>query len=182
MKQSSVYINNEACSCLLLEYDRLRMIFKKAVMTLCGHHPIATCYRATTGFTGWPTPPTTPIPLEKLLEMAKTQTSSSSTTTTTSTTTSTTTTTTTTPRPTTPGVCSDDCDLAGTVKLVGGVTWVPELLDHNTEEWQDLASEVQRQVWCSFDNSVPVSIAGCILSVAGTFGNELGRIALVLRD
>jgi hypothetical protein len=36
--------------------------------------------------------------------------------------------------------------MASTVKLVGGVTWVPELLDHNTEEWQHLASEVQRQV------------------------------------
>jgi hypothetical protein len=40
----------------------------------------------------------------------------------------------------------EDCDLAGTVKLVGGVKWVPELLDHNTEEWQDLANKVQRQV------------------------------------
>lgn len=105
-------------------------------------------YRATTEFTGWPTPSTTPIPLEKLLEMAKTQitSSTSSSTTTASTTTSTTTTTTTTPRPTTPGVCTEDCDLAGTVKLVGGVEWVPELLDHNTKEWQDLASKVERQV------------------------------------
>jgi hypothetical protein len=32
------------------------------------------------------------------------------------------------------------------VKLVEGVTWVPELLDHNTEEWQHLASDVQQQV------------------------------------
>lgn len=111
--------------------------------------------RATTEFTGWPTPSTTPIPLEKLLEMAKTQTttSSSSTTTTTSTTTSTTTTTTTTPRPTTPGVCTEDCDVAGTVKLVGGVMWVPELLDHNTEEWQDLASEVQGQLETTYRRS-----------------------------
>jgi hypothetical protein len=32
------------------------------------------------------------------------------------------------------------------LKLVEGVMWVPELLDHNTEEWQHLATEVQRQV------------------------------------
>lgn len=62
------------------------------------------------------------------------------------TTTTTTTSTTTTPRPTTPGVCSEDCDLAGTIKLVGGAKWVPELLDHNTKEWQLLANEVQTQV------------------------------------
>lgn len=108
------------------------------------------CYRATTEFTGWPTPSTTPIPLEKLLEMAQTATTSStittSSSTTSTTTTSTSTTTTTTPPPTTPGLCTEYCDLAGTVKLVGGVNWVPELLDHNTEEWQHLATDVQRQV------------------------------------
>lgn len=60
--------------------------------------------------------------------------------------TTTTTTTTTTPKPTTPGVCNEDCDLAGTIKLVGGAQWVPELLDRNTKEYQILANEVQTQV------------------------------------
>jgi hypothetical protein len=36
--------------------------------------------------------------------------------------------------------------LAGTIKLIGGAKWVPELLDRNTKEWQILANEVQTQV------------------------------------
>lgn len=56
------------------------------------------------------------------------------------------TTTTTTVEPTTPGICSEDCKLAGSIKLVDGVKWVPELLDHNTIEWQHLAREVESQV------------------------------------
>jgi hypothetical protein len=42
---------------------------------------------------------------------------------------------------------------------VGGVTWVPELLDHNTQEWQHLASEVQRQVRVS--PAVSASVEMC---------------------
>lgn len=111
--------------------------------------------RATTEFTGWPTPSTTPISIEKLLEQAKTATTSSTTTTTSTTasTTTTTTTTTTTPKPTTPGVCVDECDLIGTIKLVGGAKWVPELLDRNTKEWQILANEVQSQLEDVFGRS-----------------------------
>ncbi|XP_058119549.1 mucin-5AC [Anopheles ziemanni] len=109
--------------------------------------------RATTEFTGWPTPSTTPISIEKLLEQQKQQellekllaASSSSTSTTTSTTT-TTTTTTTTPRPTEPGLCHSECDLAGTIRIVDGVTWVPELLDHNTAEWKKLARDVETEL------------------------------------
>ncbi|KAJ8965613.1 hypothetical protein NQ314_004004 [Rhamnusium bicolor] len=103
---------------------------------------------ATTEFTGWPTPSTTPISIEKLLEAARTASTSTTQTieTTISTTSTTTTTTTTTPAPTTPGICIDECDLAGTIKLVGGAKWVPELLDRNTKEWQILANEVQTQV------------------------------------
>lgn len=106
-------------------------------------------YRATTEFTGWPTPSTTPISIEKLLEAARTASGSTSTanpTITVTTATTTTTTTTTTPKPTTPGVCNNDCDLAGTIKLVGGAEWMPELLDRNTKEYQILANEVQTQL------------------------------------
>ncbi|KAG5896150.1 hypothetical protein JTB14_015853 [Gonioctena quinquepunctata] len=104
--------------------------------------------RATTEFTGWPTPSTTPISIEKLLEAARAASSTTARTieTTIPTSTTTTTTTTTTPRPTTPGVCTNECDLAATIKLVGGVSWAPELLDRNTKEWQVLANEVETQL------------------------------------
>lgn len=58
----------------------------------------------------------------------------------------TTTTTTTTVRPTQPGLCHVQCDLAGTIKIVDGVKWKPELLDHNTMEYKNLAKEVETQV------------------------------------
>lgn len=108
-------------------------------------------FRATTEFTGWPTVSTTPFSIEKLLEQQGAQAIDISeilgrTSTSTSTTTSTTTTTTTTARPTQPGLCHKQCDLAGTIKIVDGVTWKPELLDHNTLEWKNLASEVEIQV------------------------------------
>jgi hypothetical protein len=56
------------------------------------------------------------------------------------------------------------------VKLVGGVTWLPELLDHNTEEWQDLASNVQRQV--GIGSSGAVGIADCCMLSHGWKVNE----------
>ncbi|XP_055856351.1 uncharacterized protein LOC129919489 [Episyrphus balteatus] len=108
--------------------------------------------RQTTEFTGWPTPSTTPISIEKLLEQARTATvdiSELSPQTTTESTTSTSSTTTTTPeppRPTKPGHCKSDCDLAGTIKIIDGVSWKPELLDHNTAEWKNLAREVEAQL------------------------------------
>lgn len=108
--------------------------------------------RVTTEFTGWPSPPTTPFSIEKLLEeQRKLQiqeldiasflpkiSSSSSTTTTTSTTT--------THRPTEPTICRTECNLAGTIRIIDGVTWSPEFLDHNTEEWKNLAIEVKSQL------------------------------------
>lgn len=107
--------------------------------------------RATTEFTGWPTVSTTPLSIEKLLQQQGVEsidisdilgrTSSS-----TSTTAVTTTTSTTTVRPTQPGLCHVQCDLAGTIKIVDGVKWKPELLDHNTVEWKNLAKEVEIQV------------------------------------
>lgn len=94
---------------------------------------------------------TTPLSIEKLLQQQGVEsidisdilgrTSSS-----TSTTEVTTTTTTTTVRPTQPGLCHVQCDLAGTIKIVDGVKWKPELLDHNTVEWKNLAKEVETQV------------------------------------
>lgn len=107
--------------------------------------------RATTEFTGWPTVSTTPLSIEKLLQQQGVESidiseilgkTSSSTTTTVVTTT----TTTTTVRPTQPGFCHMQCDLAGTIKIVDGVKWKPELLDHNTVEWKNLAKEVETQV------------------------------------
>lgn len=49
-----------------------------------------------------------------------------------------------------PGLCHGKCDLAGTIKIVDGVTWKPELLDHNTAEWKNLAREVEIQVEIAF--------------------------------
>lgn len=107
--------------------------------------------RATTEFTGWPTPSTTPISIEKLLEAARTATVSSINssmipTTSEASTTPSTTTTTTTVRPTTPGYCTEECEVAGTIRIIGNTTWVPELFDRNTREWQDLANEVEKEV------------------------------------
>ncbi|XP_017887630.1 nuclear pore complex protein DDB_G0274915 [Ceratina calcarata] len=105
--------------------------------------------RATTEFTGWPTPSTTPISIEKLLEAARTATISSASLipiTETTSSTSTTSTTTTTPRPTTPGICERECEVAGTIKIIGNASWVPELLDRNTQEWQKLAREIEQEM------------------------------------
>nr|XP_034181752.1 mucin-5AC [Osmia lignaria] len=114
--------------------------------------------RATTEFTGWPTPSTTPISIEKLLEAARTATISSVnaslvTTTEATSSTSTTSTTTTTSRPTTPGVCEQECEVAGTIKIIGNATWVPELLDRNTQEWQNLANEIEKEMNFIFSKS-----------------------------
>ncbi|XP_031826611.1 uncharacterized protein LOC116424403 isoform X2 [Nomia melanderi] len=114
--------------------------------------------RATTEFTGWPTPSTTPISIEKLLEAARTATISSMNAslipiTEVTSSTSTTTTTTTTPRPTTPGICEQDCEVAGTIKIIGNTTWVPELLDRNTQEWQNLANEIEQEMNFIFSKS-----------------------------
>ncbi|CAK9833428.1 hypothetical protein ANTRET_LOCUS10107 [Anthophora retusa] len=112
--------------------------------------------RATTEFTGWPTPSTTPISIEKLLEAARTATVSSAslipiTEVTSSTTT--TSTTTTTSRPTTPGICEQECEVAGTIKIIGNASWVPELLDRNTQEWQNLANEIEQEMNFIFSKS-----------------------------
>ncbi|KAJ0181126.1 hypothetical protein K1T71_003211 [Dendrolimus kikuchii] len=107
--------------------------------------------RASTEFTGWPSPSTTPFSIEKLLEAQRNATATSplpdySTEATTRRTTTTTTTTPAPPPPTTPGVCRKECDIAATIKIVSGVKWIPELLDHHTEEWQDLANEVKEEL------------------------------------
>uniref|UniRef100_A0A336M6W1 CSON013052 protein n=1 Tax=Culicoides sonorensis TaxID=179676 RepID=A0A336M6W1_CULSO len=128
--------------------------------------------RATTEFTGWPTVATTPISIEKLLansggekidiaslfnkalgnvngntggssydSQPNIPDSPFSLPTTTTTTTSTTTV-----KPTEPGICQTECDLAGTIRIVDGVKWRPELLDHNTDEWKNLAKEVKQEL------------------------------------
>ncbi|XP_025196631.1 mucin-2-like [Melanaphis sacchari] len=112
--------------------------------------------RVVTEFTGWSTPSTTPLSIEKLLQQSKASELAAMTSTlepTTSTTTTTTTTTTTMKPPptTTPGQCSENdsvCELVGTVRIVGSGTekWVPELLDHNTAEWRLLANEIETQL------------------------------------
>lgn len=45
-----------------------------------------------------------------------------------------------------PGLCQSECDLAGTIRIVDGVRWKPELLDHNTDEWKNLAKEVKQEL------------------------------------
>ncbi|XP_012055568.1 PREDICTED: nuclear pore complex protein DDB_G0274915 homolog, partial [Atta cephalotes] len=115
--------------------------------------------RATTEFTGWPTSSTTPISIEKLLEAARTATVASinmsfiPSTNEISSTSSSTSTTTTTPRPTTPGICDDECEVAGTIRIIGNATWVPELYDRNTHEWQELANHVEREMNFIFSKS-----------------------------
>ncbi|XP_043677710.1 uncharacterized protein LOC122633647 [Vespula pensylvanica] len=114
--------------------------------------------RATTEFTGWPTPSTTPISIEKLLEVARTATDISVNMSVVETTsavsiTSTTTTTTTTPRSTTIGICEEECEVAGTIRIIGNTIWVPELLDRNTQEWQQLANEIERDMNFVFSKS-----------------------------
>ncbi|OWR48437.1 hypothetical protein KGM_204408 [Danaus plexippus plexippus] len=107
--------------------------------------------RASTEFTGWPSPSTTPFSIEKLLELQRNATSTTplpevSTETTTRRIFSTTTTTTVPPQPTTPGICRYECDIAGTIKIVSGVKWIPELLDQHTKEWQKLAKEIKNEL------------------------------------
>lgn len=107
--------------------------------------------RASTEFTGWPSPSTTPFSIEKLLEAQRNATATSplpelSTEATTRRIITTTTTTPSPPPPTTPGICRRECDIAGTIKIVSGVEWVPELLDHHTDEWQKLANEVKQEL------------------------------------
>ncbi|CAB3238516.1 unnamed protein product [Arctia plantaginis] len=107
--------------------------------------------RASTEFTGWPSPSTTPFSIEKLLEAQRNATATSPIVefSTEATTRRISTTTTTTPAPppsTTPGVCRTECDIAATIKIVSGVKWIPELLDHHTDEWQRLADEVKEEL------------------------------------
>ncbi|XP_059049232.1 mucin-2 [Achroia grisella] len=107
--------------------------------------------RASTEFTGWPSPSTTPFSIEKLLEAQRnaTATSPMPNYSTEPTTRRIITTTTTTPKPppsTTPGVCRKECDIAATIKIVAGVKWLPELLDRHTEEWQRLANDVKDEL------------------------------------
>lgn len=106
--------------------------------------------RATTEFTGWPTKATTPISIERLLELQRIALENSATdspkSTTTETPTTTTTTTTTTPRPTQPTVCRSECSLAATIRIIDGVEWSPELLTHHTEEYKNLASELELEL------------------------------------
>uniref|UniRef100_A0A8D8VGA9 SEA domain-containing protein n=1 Tax=Cacopsylla melanoneura TaxID=428564 RepID=A0A8D8VGA9_9HEMI len=114
--------------------------------------------RATTEFAGWPSPPTSTISIEEILRAAKaaaTSTESSEAAAAASSTT--TTTTTTTPAPTTPGYCTTDCELAATIKLVGGAKWVPELYDHNTKEWKTLANEVEEQLDAVYSGSASLN-------------------------
>lgn len=109
--------------------------------------------RATTEFTGWPSAPTTPLSIEKILLQQNAQAIDLSellkgvtTSTTPSTTTVRHTTSTTTAKPTKPGLCRRECDLAGTIKLVDGIKWRPEYLDHNTQEWKSLAKDVETEL------------------------------------
>lgn len=104
--------------------------------------------RATTEFTGWPSKATTPISIERLLELQKNAMEINIAdllpkSTTPEPTTSTTTTTTTTPRPTQPTVCRSECSLAATIRIIDGVEWSPELLTHYTDEYKNLAAELE---------------------------------------
>lgn len=104
--------------------------------------------RATTEFTGWPSKPTTPISIERLLELQRNAMEINVAdllpkSTTPEPTSSTTSTTTTTPRPTQPSVCRSECSLAATIRIIDGVEWSPELLTHHTDEYKNLAVELE---------------------------------------
>lgn len=104
--------------------------------------------RATTEFTGWPSKATTPISIERLLELQRSAVEINIAdllpkSTTTETPSTSTTTTTTTPRPTQPTVCRSECSLAATIRIIDGVEWSPELLTHHTEEYKNLAAELE---------------------------------------
>lgn len=118
--------------------------------------------RATTEFTGWPSKATTPISIEKLLELQggavqinfedllarSTATESTTTTTTTQSTT-----TSTTSRPTQPTVCRTECSLAATIRIVDGVEWSPELLTHHTSEYKKLAKTLEDELNSVYSNA-----------------------------
>lgn len=114
--------------------------------------------RATTEFTGWPTKATTPISIERLLELQRNameiniadllpQSTTPESTTTTTTTTSTT------PRPTQPTVCRQECSLAATIRIIDGVEWSPELLTHHTDEYKNLAAELELELNEVYNNA-----------------------------
>lgn len=118
--------------------------------------------RATTEFTGWPSKATTPISIEKLLELQGGAVTinfedllarSTATQSTTQRTTTTTTTTTTTVRPTQPSVCRTECSLAATIRIVDGVEWSPELLTHHTAEYKKLASDLEAELNSVYSNA-----------------------------
>jgi SEA domain len=114
--------------------------------------------RATTEFTGWPTKATTPISIEKLLELQRNAMEINVSdllpkSTTPEPTTTTTTTTTTTPRPTQPTVCRQECSLAATIRIIDGVEWSPELLTHHTDEYKNLAAELELELNEVYNNA-----------------------------
>jgi SEA domain len=114
--------------------------------------------RATTEFTGWPTKATTPISIEKLLELQRNAMEINISdllpkSTTPEPTTTTTTTTTTTPRPTQPTVCRQECSLAATIRIIDGVDWSPELLTHHTDEYKNLAAELELELNEVYNNA-----------------------------
>jgi SEA domain len=123
--------------------------------------------RATTEFTGWPSKPTTPISIERLLELQKnagaieinisdilSKTTEESTTTTSTTPSTTTTTTTTTQRPESATICKNEvCSLAATIRIIEGVEWSPELLTHHTDEYKKLARELEASLNEVYTNS-----------------------------
>lgn len=117
--------------------------------------------RATTEFTGWPTKPTTPISIERLLELQKNAEriniadilASSTTEGTTTPISTTSTTTTTTPRPREATICKTDCSLAATIRIIEGVEWSPELLAIHTDEYKNLASELETDLNEVYSNS-----------------------------
>ena len=95
--------------------------------------------RETTAFTGWPTSPTPAyVPTTTTESEVTTQSTTPRPTTTT------------TPRVTTVGQCGSECRLAGTIRLVEGVQWIPELSDHNTREWYQLATQITNEVTYTF--------------------------------
>ena len=109
--------------------------------------------RPTTQFTGWPSPATESFRPASVTEASAASPASpdgaapaTPRPTKATTTRRTTTPTTTTPRVTTVGLCGAQCRLAATVRLVDGVDWLPELTDHNTREFIELADQLKNEV------------------------------------
>ena len=44
------------------------------------------------------------------------------------------------------GICGVKCRLAGSLRIISGTEWTPELANRDTEQFKDLANEIKSEV------------------------------------